>query len=452
MPAEPNNTHHVVLFYLYKELESPESLRSDFKAMCNANDVTGRLLLSKEGVNGNLGTRSKEKMDALLSFIETHPTLGGQHIDYKMDVSMHKPFPDLRIEVVKEIVATGNAMPLSLLTEKKLGGKHLTPKQFHETLASYFECTGTEDPNKKPLYLIDVRNRKEIKFGHFKNAVDSNTKMFSEWAVHFAAKRAEEMKNSKVLMYCTGGVRCEKASAYLKSLGVEDVDQLQGGIHRYLEEYGAGGYFVGSNFVFDSRGLQKPRGAETIARCFHCHGLNEQLSSDRVCAVCRDSIVVCDACRIKFKGAYYCDAHKELQGVYFYFLEDLFTFEELKQQAQELKKLCLPGGAYFGVAFRNRRRSIRKQLDRIAGILNNPEEEWVVERKLKSQSRCRSCGLPSRALMSMLAQKMHTRDSTKAEDSVEEYCDGNCFGFFMPERRKKGYINLLAKQTDGEGT
>ena len=375
MPAEPDCTYHVVLFYLYKEIDSPELLRKEFSLFCNADGVTGRLLLSKEGVNGNLGTTSEEKMEMLLQFIESHPILGGQNIDFKMDVSMQQPFPDLRIEVVKEIVATGNAMPVSLLTESNLGGKHLTPKEFHETLKSYFEDSATPNPDKKPLYLIDVRNRKEINFGHFKNSINSNTKMFSEWAVHFAQSRVEEMKDSKVLMYCTGGVRCEKASAYLRSLGVGDVSQLQGGIHRYLEEYGARGYFMGSNFVFDSRGLQKPEGASIVARCFHCNAPNEQLSSDRVCAVCRDSIVVCDACRVELKGNYYCDAHKELAGLYFYFLDDLFTFDELREQVKGLEQICQPGGAYFGNAYRNRRRSIRKQLGRIADILKNPEDE-----------------------------------------------------------------------------
>lgn len=130
--------------------------------------------------------------------------------------------------------------------------------------------------------------------------------------------------------YCTGGVRCEKASAYLRSRGVTDVSQLSGGIHRYLEKYGSEGEFLGSNMVFDGRGLQRPPGAAVIARCYCCGTGNEQMSSDRVCAVCRDSVVVCDPCRVERASVYFCDVHAALEGTYFPFLEG-FSRDEVSQ-------------------------------------------------------------------------------------------------------------------------
>ena len=199
----------------------------------------------------------------------------------QLDTSEQRPFPDFAVKVVPEIVSTGHEIPVELLTEEALHGNHLSAEEFHEVLEGYLSPESNDENTTKPLVLLDVRNRKEIEFGKFQTAVSPDTKMFSEWP-SYARKNVDKMKRSKVLMYCTGGVRCEKASAYLKKLGVEDVSQLSGGIHRYIETYGADGYFKGSNFVFDSRGLQQPDGAETLSRCFNCHDKNEALSSDRV--------------------------------------------------------------------------------------------------------------------------------------------------------------------------
>ena len=136
--------------------------------------------------------------------------------------------------------------------------------------------------------------------------------MFSEWLEKFAEANLDTLRQSKVLMYCTGGVRCELASAYLKSRGCTDVSQLQGGIFRYLERYGSNGFFKGSNFVFDARGLQTPAGAVPTSKC-ECGTPSADLSSDRVCAVCRDAVIVCDGCRLQHLGVYFCSVHKTLR-------------------------------------------------------------------------------------------------------------------------------------------
>ena len=186
------------------------------------------------------------------------------------------------MKIVPEIVSTGHEIPVELLTQEGLQGEHLSPQEFHNVLDQYLSPVGAKaQPPQKPLVLLDVRNRKEIEFGKFESAISPDTKMFSEWP-SYARRNIDKMKDAKVLMYCTGGVRCEKASAYLKKLGVEDVSQLSGGIHRYLESYGSRGFFKGSNFVFDSRGLQHPDGAEKLSRCFNCGEKNDALSSDRV--------------------------------------------------------------------------------------------------------------------------------------------------------------------------
>jgi predicted sulfurtransferase len=242
-----------------------------------------------------------------------------ENIDWKLSAAnndihgQEEPFPDLKINIVKEIVSTGNAITRKDIVEH--GGTHLTPKEFHQVLQESWGCDGHDNNNekntikkKKELVVIDVRNTYEYAIGHFLNPNESSTNSqntydekdcheekkphrqhqqqqqskqesnylnsnnqngnqngahlnlnaalnpemiaFSTFDDTFCAKNESFLKDKKVLMYCTGGIRCEKASAMLKKRGVEDVSQLQGGIHRYLEEY-PNGFFKGKNFVFD---------------------------------------------------------------------------------------------------------------------------------------------------------------------------------------------------------
>ena len=391
--ADVNPPFTVLLCYLYTTVEEPSALGTWFEGVASTLGLTGRVLVANEGINANLASKGSEGITKLKEQMEVHDILGGGKIDYKLDVVRQQPFPDLAVKIVKEIVATGGAMPFSLLSEHQLGGKHLSPEEFHRVIQDHTESS--QERKKEDLVVIDVRNRKEIEFGHFTGAINSNTKMFSEWADHFAAPRIEELKTKKVLMYCTGGVRCEKASAFLRSRGVEDVSQLSGGIHRYLEKYGSEGYFRGSNFVFDSRGLQKPDGAAVIAKCYSCGVLDETMSSDRVCAVCRDQIIVCDGCRQQKRGVYFCGVHADLEGIYSPFLETK-SLEALSAEKSALEALCAPGGKYGTRENRCRRKTLRKQLGRLnerieqlkAGSASVSEDPLM-------RARCRSSGRPS---------------------------------------------------------
>ena len=363
---------------------------------------------------------------------EGHELLGGGKIDYKLDVVNQQPFPDLAVKIVKEIVATGNSMPFELLSKHKLGGKHLSPEEFHSVIAEHYEAEN--ETKKEKLVVIDVRNRKEIEFGHFVNATNSNTKMFSEWAEHFATPRIEELKEKKVLMYCTGGVRCEKASAFLRSRGVKDVNQLSGGIHRYLEKYGSDGYFKGSNFVFDSRGLQRPKGASVVAKCYGCGVNDETMSSDRVCAVCRDSIIVCDGCRKQKQGVYFCSVHADLEGVYTPFLETR-TLPELTAERSALEALCAPNGKYGGKEFRCRRKTLRKQIARLADRIEAIKTKAAtISEDDVLKMRCRSCGRPNESLCRLVG--------ITVDGSDETCCKSDCWGFFQHRRRDQGYVDI----------
>lgn len=113
-------------------------------------------------------------------------------------------------------------------------------------------------------------------------------------------------EGKKVMMYCTGGIRCEKATAYLKTKGVDDVYQLEGGIHMYMERFTDGGLFQGKNFVFDKRGAMACKGAKVVGKCSLCQGPWDTLAGDRVCCVCREPLLVCPDCKVKAKGPDAC--------------------------------------------------------------------------------------------------------------------------------------------------
>lgn len=113
----------------------------------------------------------------------------------------------------------------------------------------------------------------------------------------FVDRHSAEWRGKQVLMYCTGGIRCEKASAYVKSKGLDDVAQLAGGIHRYLEEFPDGGFFKGKNFVFDQRGALGSTNQSIVGRCLYCDCPYDRLAASRVCTVCRDLVLVCSDVR-----------------------------------------------------------------------------------------------------------------------------------------------------------
>jgi predicted sulfurtransferase len=230
------------------------------------------VLLSIEGINGTLSAKDSGTLERYIASMEAFDLIGGcgvpdtssdgnaehssdyrvaskiySEIDWKMsqvDDDTQEPFPDLKVCVVDEIVSTGGTVHVDEIIQE--GGQHLSPLEFHEAIRQ-----------NQNIVLIDVRNTFEWDVGHFVNpstqedAISPEMVTFSSFDSTFCAKHSERLRDKKVLMYCTGGIRCEKASVMLKKRGVRDVSQLKGGIHRYLEEYGDQGFFKGRNFVFD---------------------------------------------------------------------------------------------------------------------------------------------------------------------------------------------------------
>lgn len=418
------DTPSVVLYYKYfvprpsvlkrYPESSVEALYRHQQELCTRFNLTGRVLLALEGINGTLYARNSQDLTeyiaAMESFdlakdcasfldetvsIEDHIYSG---IDWKRSSgSCTEPFPDLKISIVKEIVSTGGAIDVEELST--LGGKHLTPAEFHKALTE-----GDED-----TVIVDVRNTFEYEIGHFINpntneaALNPEMVVFSNFDSTFCAKKAKELKDKKTLLYCTGGIRCEKASAMLRKRGVDNVCQLQGGIHRYLEEFGDKGLFRGKNFVFDQRVSASPSSSSStvLGKCIECETPYDEISGSRLCTVCRDLVLVCPECQANLRE-FHCRRHSEWKHCYFTFVE-VFDAEELatqKKQLEEIRESLSPPGEY-----RNVRRTLMRQITKIDNRLALlASGEVKVDRD--APRRCRTCMKPNTE------------------------CDGRCWGFW----------------------
>ncbi len=236
-------------FYKYVTLSNVKKFQKEHQEFSNKLGIKGKVLVAKEGINGSVsGTKEQIRKyeNNLLKYKQF------SDIKFKRTEADEHPFRKTIVRIRKEIVSS------SFDVNTKKVGKYITPKE----LKNLYD-------NKKTFVIIDARNNYESKIGRFKNAVTPNIETFREFPK--VIKKLGRYKNKKVVMYCTGGVRCEKASALLIKEGFKDVNQLQDGILNYIEKY-PNTYFEGRCFVFDDR-LSIPAGDETndITICERCH-------------------------------------------------------------------------------------------------------------------------------------------------------------------------------------
>lgn len=224
----------VAALYRFSTLEDYEQIQQPLRDVCDKNGVKGTLLLAKEGINGTIaGTR--EGIDAVVSFIRSDSRLS--ELEYKESHAKMMPFNRMKVRLKKEIVTLG----VPGVDPNKIVGTYLSPKEWNALL---------EDPE---VVLLDTRNDYEYEIGTFKGAVNPNTKSFREFP-KFVEENYDPQKHKKVAMFCTGGIRCEKASSYMLEQGFEEVYHLKGGILKYLEEVSPSeSLWDGECFVFDER-------------------------------------------------------------------------------------------------------------------------------------------------------------------------------------------------------
>lgn len=229
-------TQNVVVCALYKftELEDYQALRQPLLDRLLANDVHGTLLLAREGINGTIAGH-REGIDAVKSWLGADGRFAG--IDYKESFVDIQPFKRTKVKLKKEIVTMG----VDGIDPKRIVGTYVEPKDWNALIS---------DPD---VVLVDTRNQYEVEIGTFHNAINPATDTFREFPDYVKTK-LDPSRHRKVAMFCTGGIRCEKSTAYLKEQGFEEVYHLKGGILKYLEEVPEeDSLWRGECFVFDDR-------------------------------------------------------------------------------------------------------------------------------------------------------------------------------------------------------
>lgn len=220
--------YHFVTLDNYQELQEPLLLRM------NSSGIKGTLLLASEGINGTIAGR-QGAIDSLIDWLKKDPRLAD--LKYKLSFDNEMPFYRSRVKLKKEIVTMG----VEGIDPKKVVGTYVKPEDWNQLIS---------DPE---VTVIDTRNEYETRIGSFKNAIDPHTDSFRQFP-DYVKNKLDPAKNKKVAMFCTGGIRCEKSTAYLKELGYDEVFHLQGGILKYLEEVPQEeSLWQGECFVFDNR-------------------------------------------------------------------------------------------------------------------------------------------------------------------------------------------------------
>jgi UPF0176 protein len=224
----------VCAMYKFVTLENFEKLRQPLLEAMEANEVRGTLLIAQEGINGTVAG-SREGIDALLAWLATDERL--TNIVHKESFDETMPFYRTKVKLKKEIVTMG----IEGIDPKQIVGTYVKPQDWNALIS---------DPD---VVLLDTRNDYEIQIGTFQGAVDPNTETFREFP-KYVKENMDPTKHKKVAMFCTGGIRCEKSTAYMKDQGFDEVYHLEGGILKYLEEVPKEEtMWEGECFVFDNR-------------------------------------------------------------------------------------------------------------------------------------------------------------------------------------------------------
>jgi len=288
--TEPRAT---LSFYRYFSIPSPQQFRDELYAALNEKKVFGRIYIATEGINAQISVpRSRlEELREYLYSVSLHGRGGELPLDgVRLNIAVDddgRSFWVLKIKVRDKIVADGIDDPAFDMSRK---GKYVNAAEFNRL---------TADP---ATIVVDMRNHYEYEVGHFDGAIEVPSDTFRE-QLPMSAEMLRPDKDATIIMYCTGGIRCEKASAYLLHNGFRNVFHLEGGIIHYantVKEEGLENKFKGKNFVFDDR-LGERISGEIISRCHQC---GEPADTHTNCRNegCHLLFIQCDACAAKFEG------------------------------------------------------------------------------------------------------------------------------------------------------
>ncbi|RKD90689.1 oxygen-dependent tRNA uridine(34) hydroxylase TrhO [Mangrovibacterium diazotrophicum] len=274
-----------ISFYRYVRIDDPQAFRDELYKEWFELSCFGRIYVAREGINAQMSVPS-HYLDNFLQKLDGRPELVNMPIKYAVEDD-GKSFYKLTIKVRPKIVADGLDDQAFDVTNV---GKHLTAEEFHSHIG---------DPE---VLVVDMRNHYESEIGHFEGAICPEADTFRE-EIEMVVDQLQEEKDRKILLYCTGGVRCEKASAYLKHHGFQDVNQLHGGIIEYarqIKQLNLESKFIGKNFVFDDR-LGESISGDVIS---HCHQCGRKCDTHTNCAnnLCHILFIQCPECAAQYDG------------------------------------------------------------------------------------------------------------------------------------------------------
>lgn len=272
-------------FYCYFPIEDVKQFRDELYSKLKEFNVLGRIYLAEEGINAQISVPASD-FETFRTLLYSYPPLNGIRLNIAVDDD-GKSFYVLDVKVRNKIVADGIADPAFDMQNK---GKYVNAEEFNKL---------TNDPETT---VIDMRNHYEFEVGHFENAIEIPSDTFRDQLPMVVGMMAEH-KEKPVIMYCTGGIRCEKASAYLLHRGFKNVFHLEGGIINYVnqvKEKGLDNKFHGKNFVFDQR-LGERVTEEIISNCHQC-GKPADTHVNCVNDACHLLFIQCDECREKMEG------------------------------------------------------------------------------------------------------------------------------------------------------
>jgi UPF0176 protein len=267
----------IILYYKFAPVADPHETRRQQVIWAAERGLNGRVIVSEHGINGTLGGDQEALEDYIERMEETAEFKG---IEYKWSDGGYEDFPKLSIKVRKELVTLAPEDSFDPFD----GGTPLRPEEWHEFMA-----------NNPDVPILDARNEYESDIGRFKNAIAPKIKTFKELKPHLDKLD----KDKPVMTYCTGDIRCEYLSAYMKHKGFKEVYHLDGGIVKYGEKYGSKGYWDGKCFVFDRRmKLSFDDETEDIGTCSTC----QERTSDFINCdnkACNKLILMCNGCQAK---------------------------------------------------------------------------------------------------------------------------------------------------------
>ena len=276
----------ILLYYKFTPLNDAEAIKLWQKTLCESLNLKGRILVSKHGLNGTVGGEM-EDLKAYIKATKLYPAF--KDIVFKWSDGSRDDFPRLSVKHRRELVGFKNSEDEFDVDKGGVvgGGKHLKPQEVHELIEKH----GSD------VVFFDGRNAHEAKIGKFKDAIVPNTNTSRDFIAELESDKYDDIKDKKVVTYCTGGIRCEVISAMMKKRGFKDVYQIDGGIVKYGEAYGDDGLWEGSLRVFDNRmTMTFSDKAKTIGECIHCKGKTSNFENCAL-AECNELVLICEICK-----------------------------------------------------------------------------------------------------------------------------------------------------------